>query len=269
MMSVVTVTPIYKTSLSSYEQAALMQLVKLVPEYPHVFIAPEGMDVGYYRAHFGKDFMFEFFDANYFKSPQTYNALLRSIKFFERFKKFSNLLMYHTDAWIFRNDLLRWAKKGYAYIGAPMYEYNGTMEGGQYICTGQGGFSMHHIPSAIKVLKSNVAVYSMSDLKKWYCQYNWKGKLRYGYYFLISCLGKNRSSKSGNNGIKVNEDVWWGKYVAGAFDWYSVPDEAEAAQFSMEFNCEKLLKQNKGQLPMGTHQWFKPLFKDFWGSYIK
>lgn len=268
-MSIITVTPIYKTSLTSFEQAALMQLIKLVPEYPHVFIAPEGMDVDYYRIHFGQDFIFEFFEADYFKSPQTYNALLRSMHFFGRFEKFSYLVMYHTDAWIFKNELAKWTEEKYAYIGAPIYVYNGTRQGGEYICTGQGGFSMHHIPSAIKVLKSNITVYPLSELKKWYYQYNWKGKLRYGIYFLLSYFGKNRSSKSGNNGIKVNEDIWWGKYVAESFDWYHVPKEKEAAKFSIEFNCEALLNGNNGELPMGTHQWFKPLFQEFWGKYIK
>lgn len=267
-IKLVTVTPVYKTSLNEFEIKALCQLLQLTPELNHVLVAPNSLDLTFYQTQFGNAFEIQRFDDSFFKSPQTYNNLLRSLIFFTRFSTYSHLVMYHTDAWIFENKLLEWAQKDFSYIGAPIYEYDGSIEGRDFVCSGQGGFSMHHISSAIEVLNSTVTVYPLLDLKQWYRQYNWKGRLRFAAYFITSYLGKNRSSKSGNNNLKVNEDIWWGKYVANAFSWYKVPSESEAAKFSMEFNCEALLNNNKGQLPMGTHQWFKPPFKAFWSKHI-
>lgn len=268
MEKVVSITPIYKEKLQIEENASMHQLLTVLKEIPHYFIAPMNLKMAYYDAEFGDSFNLIRFPNKFFKSPQTYNSLLRNRCFFEKFKSYTHLLMYHTDAWVFKNDLAYWANKKYAYIGAPLYEYNGTLEGGKYICTGQGGFSLHHIPSAIKVLNSKKDVYTKSDLNKWYKAYNWKGRLRYLGYYLVTYFGKNRKSFSGNNNIKINEDVWWGKYVAEAFDWYKVPTEKDASMFSMEFNCKKLLVENNHILPMGTHQWYKPLFKDFWKPHI-
>ena len=267
-IKLLTVTPVYKIQLNEFELKSVRQLLKLTPNLKHVLVAPKCLNTAYYEKEFNNAFDIQRFDDAFFKSPQTYNRLLRSLCFFSRFQGYSHLVMYHTDAWLFDNKLLDWAAKGYDYVGAPIYVYNGTQSGGEFICTGQGGFSMHNIHSAIKVLNSSKLVYPIHELNNWYKKYNWKGKLKYISYYLTSYFGRNRSSLSGNNAVKINEDIWWGKYVAAAFDWYSVPDENEAAKFSMEFNCSKLLANNNNQLPVGTHQWFNPPFKEFWHKYI-
>ena len=172
--------------------------------------------------------------------------------------------MHHLDAYVFRDEIEYWCKKNYDYIGAPIYEYDGTITPKNYICVGNGGFSMHKISSALRVLKDRSIVYSISELNKWYFAYNLKGRFRYFRYYVYSLLGFTRRAKSGQNNLKVNEDIFWGKYVNQSFDWYNVAPFEEAFKFSMEYNCEELLELNSGQLPFGTHQWFKGDFYSFW-----
>ncbi len=266
---IVSITPIYKLKLDVLEEASLNQLCNVLGDLDKYFIHPVSLDLSYYAEKFGESFQFISFPDKYFTGTSSYNQLLRSEVLFEALSFSEYFLMHHTDAWVFEKGIENWLSTGYTYVGAPIYEYNQTLEGGHFLATGQGGLSIHHIPTALHVLRSWKVVYPFKDLLAWYAKYNWKGKLRFLPYFFVSIFGFNRLAKSGWNNCKINEDLWWGMYVPQVFKQCIVPTESEAAKFSMEFNCEALLKKNNNKLPFGTHQWFKPLFQEFWKQHIE
>jgi hypothetical protein len=176
--------------------------------------------------------------------------------------------MHHTDAYVFRDELEYWCSKNYDYIGAPLYEFDGTIAPKNYLCVGNGGFSLHKVGSALRVLSSYRVVYSAREAFDWWNKYNIRGKIRYLPYFCRLLLGIGRNSHDGLNQMKMNEDIFWGKYVPRSFDWYKVAPFDEALGFSMEYNCEELLAKNNGRLPFGCHQWYKANFLYFWEKHI-
>ena len=81
-----------------------------------------------------------------------FNKLKESNLLYKKYKKYKYILFYELDAFVFRDELDYWCKKGFDYIGAP---WNGTH---CYYDTpingvGNGGFSLRNIKSAIKLLE--------------------------------------------------------------------------------------------------------------------
>ena len=271
LLNAVIVVPVYKQHPDKFEEISIDQLIKVLGYRPIRLVTYEDLNPIGYLKYFGKafDFGLEYFPARYFKSPQTYNHLLRSIHFFKRFDSFSHLLMYHTDSFVFRDELNYWVEQDYDYIGAPLYEYDGTIRPKKLIGVGNGGFSLHKIPSALMVLNSFKIVYSYRDIIKKSLNYNWKGKVYYAPYFLRLLLGIGTNSHYLLNNSRLNEDIFWGIYVPRALLWYNVPNKEVAMKFSLEYNCEQLYIESGKKLPFGCHQWYKGEFLNFWKDKIE
>lgn len=264
------VIPIYQSQLNDFEKQSIQRCFDIIGHYPIRIITSKKHNFNQILElkRLPKDIRFEYFNSSFFKNPQTYNKLLKSIYFFKRFRTFEYLLMHHTDSYVFSDKLIEWCRKGYDYIGAPVYEYDGTLNPNELLFCGNGGFSIHKVNSAIRILKSYKRVYPINELNKWYLNYNWKGRIKFLPYYLLNILGLYGNSHYLLNYSKRNEDEFWGKFVPNAFEWYKVAPFGEAYQFSMEYNCENLYKLNNMHLPFGAHQWYKPLFYDFWKDKI-
>jgi len=267
-MQVIVIIPVYKQQPDEFESVGLQQCAKVLKDYPVALVCPQGFDASAYLSVFGSRLQLYFFSPFYFKNLRGYNHLMTSEKFYQTFLDYEYMLIHHTDAYVFRDELLYWCSQGYDYIGAPMYEYDGSIRPQKYIGVGNGGLSLHRVSAAVKVLSSWKIVYPLKDLWSWYGKYNWKGRLRYLGYFLTRLSSYGRWSHSGFNHLRINEDIFWGVYVPQAFDWFSVAPFDQAYKFSMEYNCEKLLALNHYQLPFGCHQWYKGEFLAFWQDKI-
>lgn len=263
--------PVYSTKINQFEKLSILQCIEVFKDIPIILVAPKSLNTSLFE-NIITDHLLRInrFPNKYFQSLQTYNRLLTSLQFFEALSDFDFFLMYQTDAYVFRNELQYWCDKEYDYIGAPIYEFDGTIHPPEenYLGVGNGGFSLHKISSAIKVLKTFRKVYPFKDLWQWYSKYNWKGRTFYLPYFIRIILGLGGNSHHLLNYSRINEDLFWGKYIPQAFPEFKVAPFEEAYKFSMEYNCDKLLKLNKGKLPFGTHQWFKGKFFEFWKPYI-
>ena len=273
-MRVVIVVPFYKSSINYYEAISICQLLRVLCNYDIIFIKPQDIVrediISGMRKHGIRmeDPRFISFPGSYFRSPQTYNRLLTSLEYFNAFKMYDFILMHHPDAYVFRDELEYWCKQNFDYIGAPIYEYNGTMRPQKYLGIGNGGFSMHKVESALRVLTTYRRIYPIRDLLEWYLKYNWRGRLKLLPYLIRIASGLGGNSHHHFNYLRLNEDIFWGIFVPNAFDWYKVPSYSVAARFSMEYNCEKLLKENNGHLPFGCHRWYKGEFLSFWRQFI-
>ena len=64
----------------------------------------------------------------------------------------------------------------------------------------------------------------------------------------------------------LNEDVVWSEIIPQLFPSFVIADSISALQFSFEYNLEKSLMLNNGNLPLGCHAWYKHM--DFWKRYI-
>lgn len=116
---VTVVIPIYKIELSEREKVSLQQAFATLGNHPICFIKPKSLDISPLILS-DWHFSVESFSDDYFKSTASYNALMLSTEFYDRFAAFEYILIYQTDAFVFRDELVEWCRKGYDYIGAPL-----------------------------------------------------------------------------------------------------------------------------------------------------
>lgn len=94
------------------------QCLKLLSSYSIVVIKPESLDLDDIINFYGLTHI-EAFPDKYFVSLRAYNKLVLSEEFYRSFQHYTYMLIYQLDAYVFKDELLNWANKGYDYIGAP------------------------------------------------------------------------------------------------------------------------------------------------------
>jgi hypothetical protein len=207
------------------------------------------------------------FYEGYFKDLVSYNRLLLSLEFYERFCSYDYMLIFQTDALIINDSIDVFLKKGYTYIGAPWLEADVPEKEG--LSVGNGGFSLRHIPSFIQALRSDLIIPDFF-WKLYYPEQNWKRRLFKLLVYLptqIWSRSKGKSfyfEKAKYNGM--NEDIVWSQYIKDHKE-YSISSLEDALMFSFETMPRDCYRLNKNQLPFGCHAFEKYDF-EFWKSHI-
>lgn len=255
---VIIAIPIYKTHLNDSEQISLKQCFKILGNYPIIFIKPKALDISMYLKYVDKyPFKSESFSAHFFKDIRGYNQLMLSQKYYERFLDYKYMLIYQLDAFVFKDELLHWCRKGYDYIGAPWLmrekttrkirsyffrKFNKKQKDGVsphmlqfYNRVGNGGFSLRNIRKFLELCSTHKTLIDF---------YN--GHSDSNFY---------------------NEDVFWSLEVNRRGNILKIPGYKEALHFSIEQNPDLALRLLDGALPFGVHAW--PLFFKHWKSIIE
>ena len=109
------VIPQYKSDLNGYEMIALQQASKVFSNYAIIAVIPEDLVLPY-DCYFTQIERFENF---YFDSVSSYNRLMLTPFFYQRFKQYEYILIYQLDAFVFMDKLPYFCRLGYDYVGAP------------------------------------------------------------------------------------------------------------------------------------------------------
>ena len=218
---VVIVIPVYKTDLKWYEKIAINRALEVLGKYHIVFCCPESLDIGLLNEKYGVECA-ERFDDSYFRSIETYNRLMMSVEFYERFFDFEYMLIYQLDAFVFSDMLERFCKLNFSYIGAPWPHCRWnvyTIRKKKYrFNVGNGGFSLRKIADFVNILKKH-----QDEVSEW----------------------------------TANEDVFFA-YVGRVYqNEFKVAPFRVAMQFAFEFSAKRLYRKNNRQLPFGCHAWIK------------
>ncbi len=251
MSPVVVVIPIYKSNFTVHEQIAFTQCLKVLAKHPIKIVKPQSLNLDYLQK-LHPQLQFEPFADDYFKSVQTYNRLMLSTEFYERFLSYEYLLIYQLDAFVFRDELLEWCNKGYDYIGAPWRierdfssttnklvfylkkqlaiwldlrdknRNNQPLDVVLKMTVGNGGFSLRKVQKMLNIVRSQRATIE-----------------RY-------LAGK---------GSFYNEDVFFCIEMNRYFQRVRVPHWREALRFAVEDMPTKSFELNGQQLPFGCHAW--------------
>ena len=233
----VIVVPIYKIELDNDEYNSVKQLFKVIPVefYDIIAIHPISLDISYYKNNFNFTEYYQFYDEYFNDYPRGYNSLFLNYGFYEIFNNYEYMLVYQTDAWVFRNELEYWCNKGYDYIGAPQIYDTGLLSSPTHV--GNGGFSLRKISFFINTCKKYAnLINSLLDRSD---------KLMFGEDKLcLSLLGSNID-------IKIN-----------------LPSFYEAAHFSFDTNPEILYQMLDNNIPFGCHAYKKVLHNDIWKEFI-
>jgi hypothetical protein len=231
---IVIVTPVYKATLSDAESKAIVQGRNILAAYQRVLVCPRSLDVSAYL-HLDIDLKVMRFDDYHFKSIKTYNQLMMSPSFYAQFRAFQYMLVYQTDAWVFRDELLTWCSKGYDFIGAPWVVVPASNKKTIFNLStlllgkvGNGGFCIR-----------NVATHYYSALI---------------FRFLSLFFTKN-------------EDFFWCYIMPKINPFYRVPSAEEALHFAFELIPSACFEKTNHQLPFGCHAWEK-YEPEFWEHYI-
>lgn len=258
---VAVVVPVYKTQLSKYEKISIQQCRKVLSSHPIIALKPETLDLD----ELGGDNIFTGsinFDPAFFESVQGYNKLMLSPDFYRQLLDYEFILIHQLDAFVFKDELLKWCGSGYDYIGAPwpkrleepdivkalktraitLYHiWKNTYEDGlpsqrQFDnVVGNGGFSLRRVRKFF-----NLASRMQDKVNEYH--------LRHEHQF--------------------HEDVFWSIEVNRKWHHLRIPAFKTAYKFSIENNPERGVRFNKG-LPFGCHAWDAEENLVFWKPVIE
>lgn len=251
------IVPIYRTTLSDYEILSLRQASLILGNYPMVAVKPDRLDLSPLIQEYPQ-LQTESFPDEYFGDISGYNRLMLSEEFYRRFTGSEYILIYQLDAYVFRDELSQWCKKGYDYIGAPwlvrpVYRFplfrlaswlkkhycrSFSLPNGQITRyrVGNGGFSLRKVESHLRATRQ------LKEIIEHYLSFK-----------------KNHI---------FHEDVFFAVEVNRHGLEFKYPQYMEALQFSFDKYPALCFKLNNHHLPFGCHSWYKRKMKKFWFPII-
>lgn len=280
---VAVVIPLYKEKLDDNESISLNQCIKVLGNHPIKTIAPISLNTKFYSTFFAKleNYAAEQFQNKYFENIQGYNNLLLSSEFYKRFLNYKYVLIYQLDAYVFRDELRKWCKANYDYIGAPWFEnYNRADERSPFIGVGNGGFSLRKTKTFIRLHR----LLTLIELLQKYKHFNFNAKLiRLPQLIKHILINTNETSEFAcSNG--EYEDVFWTQIVPSylknvsrqdliqhilnlTYVSYKIAPIRDAIKFSFEVQPRRLYEINNSKLPFGCHAWDRYDY-NFWKAFI-
>lgn len=257
---------IYKQNPNYIERASFKQCLSIMREKHIILVCPQSLDTKYYfdiAKIEGVDLHTECFKDSFFFSVSSYNQLMLSLLFYERFMRFEYILIYQLDAWIFRDELDYWTTKEYDYIGAPWFTPKGTLAN----LSGNGGFSLRKVESFLLFLslwKNDKVLYTIIDIMKAYFD-----TPEYPFvcfkYFKDLHLRKIFFRSIAQRNFEGNEDAVYAFFfkLSGKF---KIAPSSIAMRFAFETFPEKLFIRTRS-LPFGCHA-FEKYSPTFWENWI-
>ncbi|MDR0894551.1 MAG: hypothetical protein LBN06_04535 [Prevotellaceae bacterium] len=251
------IIPIYTAQLTRYEHISLTQVCRVLSAYPLVVVKPKGLEIDNLLQELPA-LTTESFDADYFRSVSSYNRLMLSTEFYQRFADTQYILIYQLDAYIFRDELAEWCHRDYDYIGAPwlvrpmyrfpLFVFTSWLK--RQYCTllgmpnsqvthfkvGNGGLSLRKVSSHLRCTAE------LQPVIRTYLSYK-----------------KNHI---------FNEDVFFSVEVNRHGMGFRYPDYHEALLFSFDKYPALCYRLTGGRLPFGCHGWYKRKMKQFWFPVI-
>jgi hypothetical protein len=262
------VIPVYRDVLSPLEQIAMEQCARVLHSYPIVLCGPDGLSTEVYREILG-EIRWETFATKHFSSIENYSRLLLSPEFYARFREHEFMLLYQTNAFIFRDELKKWCDAGYDYVGAPFLKNDAEdIETLHNWVGGNGRFSLRRIDACLDILTRCRHRRVKSTFTLW-TEYRNTNRLlspRALAGFLARSLGLHNTFGQLIEHYPWNEDAFW-TMEAPKTGCFRVPSPEESAHFSLETHPRFWVEQRDGQLPMGCHAWWR-YDVEFWKPHL-
>lgn len=259
MNTVAIVIPCYKERPNDIEIASIKQCYNVLGNHSIFFVVPDGLKMDYYEQCLGKQVDYVSFAPHFFTSIEEYSELLKYNLFYKAFSNYKYILIYQTDAWVFRDELLYWCQKGYDYIGAPWFEdFSSHEEGKELWSVGNGGFSLRKVVTFDRITRPTFKVKSLKHILK--DERHKKGGL---LRCLLFALGfRNTISYYSKEYWGFPEDCYF-CHVLGPYIHLNTATPEEALAFAFEKSPAYLFELNHQVLPFGCHAWEK-YDKSFW-----
>lgn len=254
------VIPLYKTDLNEWEYNTLQNNIQVLSAHKIVVVCPENLEVkNIHLLNQIKDLEVQRFKSDFFKGISGYNKLMVSPEFYERFLNTDFILICQTDAFIFRDELISWCNKNYAYIGAPWIASKNNLiniicrkiSDFQDIIIGKKPKNREHFlkvgNGGLSLRKVKIHYQIAMEFKDWINEHI------------------NQRDKS----IYNQEDIIWSLKAKEFNPNFNIPTYLEAVSFAIDRKPELAFKLNNNQLPFGCHGFNKKKVKKFWSPILK
>jgi hypothetical protein len=264
MVAVVVSLP-SRPELTADEQVSLRHVQHHLAAHDRFVLAPEGAEVDY------PGFGVKRFAARFFGSARAHTDLLLTPQFYEAFRDYRFILIYHLDALVFSDDLLAWCARDWDYIGSPWvkFPYGIELRHWNPLCrVGNGGFSLRKVDSCIRVLRSTRPHMSADE----YWRYYSAGKspvVRTLTYWRrwVKRLRRYNSVRWLLQRSPMNEDLFWSQEAIRFDPGFRIAPFDEALRFSWETEPAECARLTGLTLPFGCHAW--PRYdRKFWIPYL-
>lgn len=255
------VIPVYRPFLNEYELLSVNQCHEILGrKYPIVFVTPDNMDTDFLKRMYLHSGIINF-SAKYFRDIPSYNRLMLSPEFYNKFIDSEYILIYQTDAYVFSDQLENWCRRDFDYIGAPWLpkeKYNTALYRSFY---------------GIKSVINNMTLKQRDHKWLYYKVGNGGFSLRKVSSHIAICSAENdilQLFRRNSSDHRFNEDIFWSTEVNKCQNRikFSYPDYKEAFRFSFDMAPEVAYKINNTNLPFGCHGWYKSPMLDFWKHII-
>ncbi|NBV06147.1 MAG: hypothetical protein EBS06_02790 [Proteobacteria bacterium] len=272
------IIPVYKHISNKNEILSLVQGLKIFRKHPIFFICPESLDLSFTSKFTDQDSIIklEMFEDGYFKNVNSYNKLLLSKKFYERFSNYKFMMIYQLDAYVFEDQLDYWCNKNFDFIGAPWFKkFDTTGREKEFIpVAGNGGFSLRNISKINSLMKQKLSFNQMINLRNILAKSRTQShkNLIFTIGFFANFFCKTNSFAEICNYIckhstPPHEDYFFASTLPKIFPSFRSASAEEAIPFAFEVQAENLYKMNGNKLPFGCHAWEK-YSTDFWKKFI-
>ncbi len=146
------VIPYYHTHLTELEKISYENCLNVLKNHPIILVVPDHIPREDYLL---KDRVtYETVPSYWMESVESYNQMMISKDFYNRFIKYEYILIFQLDAFVFSDSLEQFYKYGYDYIGAPWLngvKYLRTLKRGVWY-VGNGGLSLRRISAFLNIL---------------------------------------------------------------------------------------------------------------------
>jgi hypothetical protein len=251
------------------EEQSLAHLDHFLGRYDKYFAAPEGLTIE------RGGFAVRPFPRKFFGSSAAHNQLLMWPQFYQTFEAYEYILIYHLDSLVFCDELARWCRTGWDYIGAPWVPCEATPWVKQAV-VGNGGFTLMKVESVLRVLAarrqqrplaywSDLLVRNGRRLRPMFA-----ALARIEHLFAPSSIVGRAMQKwrvSQDPALYgSNNDYFW-SFEAPRVSSFKVATVQDGLRFAFEAAPRDCFERNGRRLPFGCHAWAK-FDRAFWEPYL-
>lgn len=271
-MRTAVVIPVYRTP-TGQDETALRQCCKILYRHDAFLLAPDGFDTAVFHAlwaEYGLTLHEERFAPHFFRGLKGYNRLCLSRDLYARFSAggYTHILVYQTDAFVFRDELEAWCGEGWEYAGAPNVGLarQTVWSPAMPMRVGNGGFSLRSIPAFLRFFDGRGKVFNLWHMLRsplfWKRNYWWLSTKALRYWLQGAMPLDVLADWTGN------EDDFWGSLLGLSEYALRRPAPERAMQFAFDRFPKELYARTR-RLPMGCHGWYKYEYEEFWKEFVR
>lgn len=277
----VIIIPIYKENLSETESLSLNRCLTILGKHKICIVTFKQLNISAYRKIIDRHKIkthCEYFNKKYFTNGTIgYNKLMLSKSFYHRFRRYTFMLIYQLDGYVFRNDMDYWCKKDFSFIGAPVFEgYSQCNSESASLGYMNGGVSLRKTKDMYNILRQAIKI---QTFEKSYEKGNIFKKLLtilkivFGGGTVLEGEGYNEDCLLSRLLIdKINSfasrPIFWKMLFNCDTIQYKMPSFSESYHFSFDENEEHLFSLMKGETPSFCHTFHRITKRKFWSKLI-